>query len=78
MLFVEFRERAVEHGLADDQLADEIHDRIDTRGIHAEGAFGNGGSRRAGSCCFCRFVGLDSFRAGGNKLGRLSLEQIAQ
>ena len=44
MALVEFRERAMEHGLADNQFADEIHDGIDAAGIDAESAFGDGGN----------------------------------
>jgi len=43
---VELGERAVKHGLADDQFTDEIHDRVDARGVDTERAFGNSGNRR--------------------------------
>ena len=39
MGFVELGQRAVEHRLADDEFADEIHDGIDARGIDAERTF---------------------------------------
>ena len=41
VLDVEFRERAVQHGFADDEFADEIHDGVDACGVDAEGAFDN-------------------------------------
>ncbi len=47
MAFVELGQRAVEHRLADDEFADEIHDGVDARGIDAERAFDNGGGGRA-------------------------------
>ena len=41
VLLIEFRECAVEHGLANNQLAYQIHDRIDAGGVHAERALGH-------------------------------------
>ncbi len=45
MLPIEFREGTIEHGLADNQFANEIHDGVNTRSLHAESGFGNGGRR---------------------------------
>ena len=45
MLLIELRKSAIEHGLANNQFTDEIHGRVNARGIHAESAFGNGGGR---------------------------------
>src|SRR5579871_3110724 len=38
MVLVKFRESAMEHGLADNELANEVHDGINTRCIHAKNA----------------------------------------
>ena len=40
VLLLELDDRAVQHGFADDQLADEIHDVVDARGIHSQRIFG--------------------------------------
>jgi len=61
VLLVELGERAIEHGLSDDQFADQVHDRIDAGGIHAKRAFGNRGCRGTGSAgisCCAAFGGL--------------------
>src|SRR5690348_4306852 len=49
VLLVELSEGTVQHGLADNQLADEIHYRVDAGGFDAKGAFGNGGNGGAGA-----------------------------
>ena len=49
VLLVKLGQRAIEHGLANDQFADKIHDRIDARGIDPKRTFGNGGCSRTGS-----------------------------
>src|SRR6266436_6208166 len=61
MLLIKFGERAIEHRLSDDQFADKIHDGIDTGGVDAERAFGDGGYSRTGSAgtdCRAAFVGI--------------------
>ena len=78
MLLVEFGEGAVQHGLADDQFADQVHDRVNARGIHTKSALGNGDgsgarSRRLGSA-----VALNSFHGTCGRLRRLGFQQIAK
>jgi hypothetical protein len=48
MALVKFGEAAMQHGLADDQLTDQVHDGVDARGIYAQSAFGNRGGGRTG------------------------------
>ena len=78
VLLVKLGKRAIEHGLSDDQFADKVHDRIDTRGIHAQRAFSNRGCGRTGSIgvgCCAAFDGLGS---PGDNSRCLRLQQIAQ
>src|SRR6266446_2638890 len=75
MLLIELRERAIEHGLADDQFTDEIHDGVNTRSLYAESGFGNGsgrGTRNSGLRCDTIFSSV------GNKIRRLRFQDITQ
>src|SRR5712692_2683160 len=61
VLLVEFSKRAIEHGLSDDQFADEIHNGINASGVHAKRAFGHRSSGRTGGSgfrCSAAFSGL--------------------
>ena len=78
MPLVEFGERAIEHGLPDDQFADEIHDRIDAGGIHSKGALGYGVGGRAGIGGRRWSAVLAVFGSPVNGLGGLRLQQITE
>ena len=76
---VEFGERAMQHGFADDQFTDKIHDGVDARGIHAQSAFGNGGD--SGSTRVVRLGGFRWSRRARQRwrrLGRLGFEDVAE
>jgi len=74
---VEFGEGAVQHGFADDEFTDKIHDGIDARGIDTERAFGNGGDRgRAGALIGRR--GAWGFGGARGNLGGLRFEKITE
>ncbi len=75
---VKFGESAMEHGFANDELAYEVHDGIDARGVHAKRAFGDGVDRGRGSSGGrAPRSGLQRFRDGSD-LGRLSFEHLAE
>jgi len=71
MFLIKLREGAIEHGLADDQFTDEIHDGVNTRSLHAESGFGNGGgrgTRNSGLRCDTIFSSV------GHRVGRLRFQ----
>src|SRR5712664_915411 len=78
VLLVEFRKRAIEHGLSDDQFADKIHNGIDTGSIDPKGAFGNGGYCRTGSTGIRSCTAFGALGGSGDKFRCLRLQQIAE
>ncbi len=78
MLLVKLGERAIEHGLADDQFADKIHNRIDARGIHAKGAFGNGTCSRTGDGGLCGSPDFSRLSGTNDDLSGLRFQQLAE
>ena len=78
VLLIELGKRAIEHGLSDDQFADEVHDRIDAGGVHAERAFGNRGCGRDGSTGVGWCAAFGCLGGPGDKFRGLRLQQIAQ
>lgn len=77
MTLIEFGERTVEHGLADDELADEIHDGVDAGSFDAKAVFGDGGD--GGACAGLLRCGI-FFRVGrvGGDLRGLGIEKVAE
>ena len=78
VIFVEFGQRAVEHRLADDEFADEIHDGVDARGVNAERAFDNGGRGRALPCTLGRLCVRAVIFGVRRGVGGLSFENVAE
>ena len=84
MAALEFGDRALQHRLADDQLADEIHHRVDARGVHAQCILRSVGSA-GGSAVGIAFVGgsrfmFDCADACGNGRGfrfEKNIEEVA-
>ena len=71
---VEFGERAMEHGLADNQFTDEIHDGIDATGIDAKSALSDG-SHGGGSLAGFRGIARVTVLCGiGDNLRRLGIQ----
>src|SRR5215470_79526 len=76
MALVELRQCTMQHGFADDELTDEIHDCVNASSIDAENAFGDSSDGR-GSASFDRSGRFLMF-AGRSDFGRLSFEQITK
>ncbi len=89
---LEFRNRALEHGFTDDQLADKIHDDVDSVRIHAQRVFcrrmsqaGGGRGGRFVMFLFFRWkrrkgwhAGLDTGRNGGCLRFEKNFQKIAR
>src|SRR5208337_2236801 len=77
VMYVELGEGAMEHGFADDELTDEVHDCIDAGGIHTKRAFGDSGYRgRTG--CLIRRCGLGVLGSSGRDFRGLGFEDVAE
>jgi hypothetical protein len=75
---VKFGQGAVEHGLADNQFADKIHDGVNASGIHTKRTFGNRGGSRSSGARFRAFRWVGILRGICDGLGGLSFEKITQ
>src|SRR5712692_6021787 len=78
VLAVKFGKRAMEHGLSDDQFADQIHDRIDAGSLDAKRAFSNSGRCGTGTCVLRYSSAFCVVGGPGDKFRRLRLQQIAE
>ncbi len=77
VLDVEFREGAVQHGFADDEFTDKIHDGVNACGVDAERALGNSGDR-GGASSLIRGRGTGRFYSTRGNLGGLGFEKVAE
>ena len=85
MAALEFGDGPLQHGLPDDHFADQIHHRVDARGVHAQRVFRAAWARPPGAAASWRFIvldldrvaGLAGFHAGGNR-GGFRLDQDFQ
>jgi hypothetical protein len=75
---VKLGQGAVEHGLANNQFADKIHDSVNASGIDAKRAFGNCGGSRSSGARFRAFRRVGILRGIRDGLSGLSFEKITK
>ena len=78
MALIEFGQSAVQHGFADDEFADEVHDGVNTRGVDAQHAFGNGSDSGTCAAIFSSTSGVVVVRRRGGDFLRLGFEKLTE
>ncbi len=78
MALIEFGERTVQHGLANDQFTHEVHDGVNTRGIYSQHTFGDSRDGRARATIFARTGGVFVVGRCGSNFLRLRFKQFTE